>query len=229
MMEYDPRSIAFLCDLAHAPKGADVRGVQKLHDAMFATGSPAYSSFAVTPMGPVLSNPQTRPGAVSQVTFLSGGLQFREELGGQTHETFAGRVRSIAAEAGARLGIECFLAQQVTIRSLINPRSYRDSREFLRDAMFRFGDEFDAFGRQPRLFGLRLGFLPEPDEPNAFALRIESYNPDPRSLFLENQGSFGGAAATGLDEIERRVVATYRFLEERVLPFVARFDARQEA
>ena len=231
-MDYQPRTIAFHAELLHAPLSPDPRPVQKFHNEMFEGGRPVYASFAVTPVGPILANPGNRPGAVSQVACLADRLQFREELGGLTPEGFAERVQHVATRLASAAGIPLFTGQQVTLRSLVNPRRFRDAREFLKVAMFRFGGETEAFGREPALYGLRLLFPPAADEANAFALRIESYNSDTRSLFVETQGTFGPAPTAsdpGSSALGERVLETYRFLLERALPFVARFDVRQEA
>lgn len=229
-MEYPTRTIALLCELFHPPQPPDPRPIQRLHNAMFESGAPAYSSFAVTPGGPVLSNPVAQPGAASQVAFRPDRFQFREELGGMTCEAFGARVREMAEALVASRSIQVFTGQQVTLRSLVNPRNFKDARAFLKEGMFGFGQQTEVLGREPQLYGLRLLFPPEGDEPNAYALRIESYSNDPRSLFLENQGTFGPViVGRGLAELEERVLQTYRFLLDRALPFVARFDARQEA
>jgi len=227
-MDYQPRTIAFLAELFHPPLPVDPRPIQKLHNALFEAGQPAYASFAVTPAGPVLSNPPARPGAASQVAFLVDRVQFREELGITTSESFAERLVTIMNEAAPLRGIEVVHGHQVTLRSLINPRHYRDSRTFLKEAVFGIDKEIESFERSPHLYGLRLVFPPEGEETNAFALRIESYNADLRSLYVEVQGTFGPiVVARGMDPLEASVKATYRFLLDRVLPFVAQFDARQ--
>lgn len=224
-MDYQPRTIAFLCDLFHPPLSLDPHPVQRLHNDMFEKGQPEYSSFAVTPTGPVLSNPVIRPGAASQVAFMADRIQFREELGGLTWEAFAERVTRVGSRMAEARGIQVFSGQQVTLRSLINPRNQRDAREFLSQRMFGFQDEINQFGRAAQLYGLRLVFPPGEGETNAFGLRIESYNADTRSLFLEVQGTFGPTiVARGLEPLGERVRDAYAFLTERVLPFVARFE-----
>lgn len=229
-MDYPTRTIALLCELYHPPRPPDPRPVQKLHNQMFESGAPAYSSFTVTPTGPVLSNPVAQPGASSQVAFLPDRFQFREELGSLTCEAFGKRVLEIVEAVASLREVQIFTGQQVTIRSLINPRNFRDARTFLKQGMFGFTQQTEALGREPQLYGLRLVFPPDGQEPNAYALRIESYNNDPRSLFLENQGTFGPVMiARGVESLEERILATYRFVQEHALPFVARFDARQEA
>ena len=197
---------------------------------MFESGDPTYSSFAVTPTGPVLSSPGSQPGAASQASFLADRIQFREELGSLTHESFGRRVLEVCSAAAPERGIQVFTGQQVVLRSLINPRNHADTRVFLREAVFRFQDEIEALEREPQLYGLRLVFPPRSEETNAFSLRIESYNNDTRSLFIEVQGTFEPIlVARGLERLEENVLATYQFLTERALPFVARFDVQRQA
>jgi hypothetical protein len=227
---YTPRTIAFLCDLFHPPGEPDPAAIQKVHNRMFQTGDPAYTCFAVAPNGAVLSNPVSRPGAASTVAFLADRYQFREELTSVTFESFAERVRRISEEVSQLTSQRVFTAQQVTIRTLVNPRSYKDSRAYLKQGMFGFRDEVDSFAREPQLYGIRLVFPPRDEQPNAFSLRIESFNTDPRSLYIENQGSFGPLmVARGLEPVEQNVLATYGFVIEQALPFIGRFDAPQPA
>lgn len=227
-MTYPTRTIALLCELLHPPVPPDPRPIQRLHNEMFEGGQPAYAGFQVSPLGPVLSNPVATPGGVSQVAFLGDRLQFREERGSLTHETFATQVREIAERAAPLRNVPVYSGQQVVLRSLVNPRTTADTRAFLQNRMFGFGTELDTLGREPQLVGLRLGFGPESGENNAFGLRIESYNPDPRSLYIEVQGSFGPAVASqGLEEVERNVLSTYDFLVDRILPFLGHFDRRE--
>ena len=116
-------------------------------------------------------------------------------------------------------------AQTVTVRTLVNPRNFRDSRAYLHQGMFGFENEVQAFGREPRIYGMRLVFPPDGERATAFSLRIESYSNDPRSLYLENQASFGPLLADPvLQPIEDNVLATYRFVVEETLRFVSRFD-----
>ena len=119
MSDYETRTICYLCEVHHAPSAPDPKAIQKLHNALFEQGSPAYSSFAVTPLGPVLTNPPQRPGYISQVAFLGDRIQFREELGGITIEDFAQRVREIVSQSAELRGIRGSRGQQVTIRSLV--------------------------------------------------------------------------------------------------------------
>ena len=229
-MQYAPRTIAFVTELLHPPMNPDPALVQKVHNDLFQTQDPAYKSFAVTPQGAVLSNPVARPGAVSSAAFMPDRFQFREELGSMTVDEFAVQVGEITRRVAELAGIQVFTAQQVTVHTLVNPRHFADAREFLKEGMFGFTSETEDFGRDPQLFGLRLVFPPNEEEPNAHSLRIESFNDDVRSLFIENQTSYPPIlVARGLDVIEENVQGAYDFLVQRALSFVGRFDQRQEA
>ena len=228
-MPYEPRTIALLTELLHPPVAPDHGAVQRIHNQMFEAGQPAYASFQVTPLGAVLSNPVTQPGAASAVAFLKDRIQFREELSGTGPEEFANRVRVISGAGAEARRLQLFTGQVVTIRSLINPRSTDDARTFLRSRVFGFGDQLEAFDRDAQLFGLRLAFGATKERPQAFGLRVESYAKDARSLFVEAQGNFGPTiAARGLEASGENILETYRFVTERACSFLARFDAPQE-
>ena len=229
-MQYTPRTIAFACELLHLPLAPDPLPLQKVHNRMFESGAPLYRNFAVTGEAVVLSNPTSQPSAVSSATFQKDRFQFREELTGLTTEEFVRRVLETCALVCQARGVQIFTAQVVTIRTLVNPRHFKDSREFLKQGVFGFGSELTDFGREAQLFGLRLVFPPSSEAPNSFTLRIESFAGDPRSLFLENLANFGPTVVTrGLEPLGTNIESTYRFLVQRVLAFLAHFDARTEA
>jgi len=226
---YAPRTIAFLSELFHPPGPTDAAAIQRVHNELFETGAPLYKSYSVTPQGAVLSNPVAGPGAVSTVAFLPDRFQFREELSGLTVEDFAARVTELAGRVVRRTQAQVFTAQTVTIRTLVNPRHFDDSREFMRQGLFGFDDETAVFERDPSLLGIRLVFTPEPETPNQHALRIESFASDKRSLFVENQAGFAPIlVARGLDPIAANIQATYDFIVERALGFASRFDGVRE-
>ena len=229
-MLYTPRTIALNTELCHPPLQPEPAPIQKIHNRMFQGGDPAYSSFHVTPLGAVLSNPVHLPGASSLASFQSDRFQFREELSSLTVDGFASRVREVAQQVCELRSIQVFTAQQVTIRTLINPRHFRDSRAYLKQGMFGFQDETEAFGREPQLYGIRLAFAARPGQAGSFSLRIESFNNDARSLFIENQGSFGPLLVeTGVAAVEHNILDTYRFVVENTVRFVSAFDAPAQA
>ena len=226
-MHYTPRTIACVCELQHPPVAPDPRPIQRIHNRMFESGDPLYRSFTVTHEGAVLSNPVARPDAVSSAAFLAGRIQFREENTGLTVEEFSARARSLTEMVAAERGIQVFTAQIVTIRTLVNPRNFHDSRKYLEEGMFGFAGETQSLGREPQLWGIRMVFPATPEQPQIFALRIESFQNDPRSLFIENQGTFPMVlVARGLESIAANVETAYRFVVDNALRFVANFDAK---
>ncbi|MBK7642886.1 MAG: hypothetical protein IPJ19_07520 [Planctomycetes bacterium] len=228
-MSYNPRTVALLAELLHPPMAPDPSLVQRVHNRMYEDGDPAYSSFSVTPAGAVLSNPVAQPGAASYAAFLPDRFQFREELTSLTPDDFARQVRVVSEMVVEARGIQVFTGQQVTVRTLVNPRHFKDSRTFLKNGMFGFGNQTQSFGREPQLFGIRLAFPAQEGEPSAYALRIESFSSDPRSLYIENQASFGPVLVErGLEVLERQVLEAYQFVLRNTLRFVNCFDSPSE-
>jgi hypothetical protein len=228
---YDPRTIAFLCEVFHPPMAHDATRVQAIHNELFANGRAGYRNFNLIPGGIALSNPPAIPSANSSASILGDRVRVVEELTDASLEDYLARLETVVRLAAARLEIPVFTACQATVRSLINPRHFRDSREFLARGMFRFGDEdLHAFGRPSQMLGLRMVFPQSGEERAVYALRIESYNADPRSLYLENVGTFPGiVAAAQAGSFGEAVRATYGFLVERAADFLGRFDVRREA
>ena len=228
-MLYNPRTVALVAELFHPQMNSDPAPIQRVHNEMFRSGDPAYSSFSVTVGGSVLSNPTTQQNANSYAAFLPDRFQFREELSSLTYDTFATRVRQVTEQVSKLRNIQVFTAQHVTIRTLVNPRHFKDSRAFLKQGMFGFGNEIESFGRQPQLFGIRLVFPPEEGRSSAYALRIESYSNDPRSLYIENQASYGPILVEqGLASVESNIIEAYDFVVKDSLRFVGCFDAPLE-
>jgi hypothetical protein len=227
MTSYATRTIALVCELFHPPQPPATEAVQKLHNQYFATGNSPYSSFAVTPMGPVLSNPVMQQGAVSQVAFLPDRIQFREELGALTVEDFAARVLQIGRDAAAERNLDGFVGQQVTIRTLVNPRKFDNAVDYMRDGLFGFGDMIDVFQQAPQIYGLRMVFPPSDASKSANALRIENFAQDPRTLYLENQSTSGPQTVeNGLESVEINVMNAYSFLVDKATSFVQAFDLK---
>ncbi|MEX1025708.1 MAG: hypothetical protein WD226_11600 [Planctomycetota bacterium] len=230
MHSYTPRTIAQLVEILHPPQPVGVGSVQKVHNRMFESGTPLYGNFQAIPEGAVLSHPVAQPGGASTAVFLVDRYQFREELTGLTIEDFAERVHHVSSEVAGLENHQVMNAQAVTLRMLVNPRNYSDSRALLKGELFGFQGRLTDFEHDPELYGFRLVFPATQESPARYALRVESFANDPRSLFVEVQGTFGGlVVARGLDPLRENVLSTYRFVTERALSFLAGFDQRQEA
>ncbi len=226
-MEYQPRTIALIAELQHAPVDGDPRSVQRVHARLFEEPTPPYMGFQVIPGGGVLSNPLPAGQALSQALFLPDRIQFREERTALDPESFGARMRQVLEVAAPERGIQALLQAQLTLRSLVNPRRWQDARELVRRGVMGLGDELEVLGRTPGIFGLRLSFPGENPETPPMDLRVESYRADPRSLFIEVRSVHGLITLPGnIRALEEHVQATYQFLIRRALPFVAHFDAR---
>ena len=227
-MRYQPRTIALLAEVVHPPLAPDPRVVQRLHNEAYQAGPPPWASFTLGDSGPSLSNPATHPGHVSQASFLPDRLLVREEQSAVTVEEFAERTAHLAGRYAQERSIGVFLAQVVTLRTLVNARHQRDTRALLAQDLMRLGDSLSAFERAPATVGLRLAFTSAHAEQPAVGLRIESYNADPRSLFLEVQATYGPVVSgSATDALRQRVHGAYEILQNEVLEFVARHDQPQ--
>lgn len=228
-MPHGLRSIAFVAELIHAPVQHDPRALQKLHGDLFASSESGYRDFRLVPGGAQLSNATGGlPGTpVSCVNLLPDRVQIREEQTGISREDFEARVGALARSVLEQLSVKVFLAQQYAVRSVVNPVTANDSREFMLRTLFGFDDGLLAgFAASPSLAGLRLAFPAAEEGGGIFNVRVESFSNDNRSLFLEAVGTFGKPVrADAVDGLVEGFDATYDFLHERLVAFVGQFDA----
>lgn len=226
-MAYDPRSIAFLAELLYPPQQLRADLVQSVHNLLYRQPAIGYQNFQVAPDGIHLSNLPQGPGQVSSASFTWDRLVLREELRGTTVEDFATRVVNVASIAFQTLGVPVTVAQQFVVRSLVAPRHSRDGREFLSQRLLaQASDAWSVFGRPSQSLGLRLVFPPHDGARETFHVRIETWPQDPRSLWLENTGSFAGPIAVGeAPQLAGLLDATYRYLAGPVCDFLAAIDA----
>ena len=223
---YDPRTIALLSEIIHPPLELAAQSVQAIHNELYQHAEFSYQNFAVTPQGITLSNLVEQEGAVSSVNFLPDRIQIREELSGAHVDDFGRRLEHVAKIAIERLSIPILVAQQHVVRSLINPRHFADSREFLAGAVCGLPPEdFGAFERPIELYGMRLLFPAITENGDNHAIRIESFRDDSRCVWLEDVATFTTAVMPGqLDQLASNMRDTYDFVRSKVLGFLARFD-----
>jgi hypothetical protein len=226
-MSYDPRTIALLTEVIFPPLELRTQAVQAIHNELYASPQHAYQNFTVGGDGILLSNPPSRPGAVSSVNFLPDRLQIREELTQGALDEYKARLEAVLTAAQPRLQFKLAAATQCVVRSLITPRHFSDTRELLARGLARFeGDTLASFGRPVGSLGFRFLFPQTLDRNNYFAIRIESFNQDPRSLFLENIGTFVQTPMPeGIPVLCDLMQQTYDFIARPTCEFIARFDA----
>ena len=225
-MSYDPRTIAYLAEIIYAPMELRADAVQSIHNALYRQAGLGYQNFQIAADGIHLSNLPERPGAVSAVSFAPDRMIVREELRATTVEDFAARLVNIAGLAFRTLEIPLSLAQQFVVRSLINPRQTQDSREFLLRRVITGPEEaWSSFGRPMQRVGLSFTFPQVPEHDQVFNLRIETWNQDPRSLWIENVGSYTRPLpAERIPDLGTSLFTTYKFLTGQVSRFLSHFD-----
>ncbi|MFM1872531.1 MAG: hypothetical protein RL398_1953 [Planctomycetota bacterium] len=225
-MSYDPRTIAFSAEILYPPQQLRPDLLQGLHNNLFRQPAIGYQNFQVAPDGVHLTNLPQAPGQVSSATFQWDRLILREELRGATVEDFATRVVNVTSQAIQALGLPTTLASQFVIRSLVAPRHFRDGREFLsRRLVAPNGEGWQEFGRPLQAGGVRFLFPPHGEHRDSFQVRIETWPQDPRSLWLENTGSFPMPLPTPeLPKLAAQLDDTYRFLTGPVSRFLAELD-----
>ena len=87
------------------------------------------------------------------------------------------------------------------------------------------GDHWASFGRPFDSLGFRYTFPQHDNRPELYNLRIETWNQDPRSVWIENVGSFTQPIqASEMPQLSTHLSATYQFLTGPVCNFIAEFD-----
>jgi len=227
-MSYDLRSISYLAELIHPPVQHDVAQLQQLYRGFSEPRTAApYLNFNVVPGGAQLGNAVAK-GASSTATFLPDRVQVFEQHTAVAPEDFVQRTMAVAQAALASLSLQVFLTSQFVVRALINPVHIHDTRELIGARMCNFADGgMSGFERKPNVFGVRLAFPQDPSsvQTSLFNVRIESFNADVRSLFIENSGVFPvPMVAQQLDRIGDDFRTTYDFIQSDVARLVAHFD-----
>ena len=225
-MSYDPRTIAFAAEILYPPQQLRADLAQSVHNQLYRQPSVGFQNFQVAPDGIHLTNLAQGPGQVSSATFTWDRLVLRDELRGTTVESFAERMVNVVSVAFQTLGITASLAQQFVVRSLIQPRHFRDGREFLSRRLVAPGnDAWQSLGRPLQSLGVRLVLPPSAGTRSTFHVRVESWPQDARSVWIENTGSFAGPVATGdAPQLAELLYETYRYLTGPVGAFLASLD-----
>lgn len=225
-VSYDPRTIGLASEILFPPIDLDVQRVQAIHNLLYQDSESRYQNFQVGQDGVQLSNPASQPGQSSSLTFQPDRITVQEELGPWLPEDFGRRVIRIAEVCMAELSLPMLVAQQHTIRMLVTPKNFQDSRDFLAGRVCGLThEELHSFERPIGLFGLKLVFPASEAGEEFHALRIESFGEDPRSVFLENVSTYPRPIQSGgLAAIEQSLVTAQKFLIEKALAFLATRD-----
>jgi len=222
----EPSTISLLCECVHLPTKYTIEQVREVYNKVCNTSG--YENFIRTSTGARIEKQGPGGGGFSRLTFAGDRLQFAEDHMGTTAEQFGKKVRTVLGEALPELGISAILVQQVTVRAVCAPNAFTSAAEFLASSIFRVPqDDLQEFERPASLHGFRLAFPATREQPEAFNVRVESYLRDPRSLYIENVGTFKAPIPSGnLEKIEHQIGATSEFIAAKIIPFLAQYDRR---
>ncbi|MEM7230543.1 MAG: hypothetical protein AAF517_00120, partial [Planctomycetota bacterium] len=91
-------------------------------------------------------------------------------------------------------------------------------------------EDLGGFGRPTNVFGFRLVSPATREEPSGFNIRVESYTREPRSLYLENVGTFKTPVQSSqLELLEKNILTTSDYLADKIIPFLSMYDRRDSA
>lgn len=230
MIQYDPRTIAFVTELIHLPMHHEPAALRDVYNRLGERNANWYMNFNVDPNQGGAQMVTMRPGApqaqVSAVTLMPDRIQLQEEMTDLTLEEFLERVHAVAEICSETLAIPQFNVQQNVVRSLVTPRNSADSRQFIGERLCSLqGEQLEVMKRPVGTLGLRFMFPADEEDNTLYNVRVESYNFDVRSVYLEVAATFpDGVTAGERDKLSESLQATYDFMHDRLCTFVASFD-----
>ena len=86
-------------------------------------------------------------------------------------------------------------------------------------------DKWSAFQRPMQTVGISFMFPQDGNNNEVFRVRVETWNQDPRSLWIENVGSFTQPVPTErIPDLSNLLHSTYGFVSGPVIDFLSQFD-----
>ena len=223
----DPRSIAFVVECIHPPTQHQQADLQTVFSEQSKIPALGYANFNTNPTGAQMTTvhgPASVPGSTSHsvLAFAADRFQLKEEWPQVGLDDFVNRALAAAELSLEKLQIPAILAVQCVVRCLVSVQGCPDSRTFLDQVFFGLDDvDCDALGREPNLLGLRLAFPANEGDPSVHNVRIESFNSDPRSLFLEETSVWQRPIRTdNFGQLEESIRESYSFLTNEVVDFL---------
>jgi len=225
----EPRTISLLAEVVHLPMKPTQDDLRDVYNRV--CGSCGYENYIRTATGArVERRDQEGSGGFSHLEFTRDRIRFTEDHVGITVEQFADKVLTVLKDAVPVLRIPVFLVQQVTVRAICTPNSFKSAAEFLARSIFQIRDEdFELLGRPTNVHGFRLVFPATREQPYGFNVRVEAYLRDRRSIYIENVGQFNTPVqTTSLETVGRNVEQTSEFIGNNLVPFLSLYDRRCE-
>lgn len=227
-MLLEPRTIAFILDCVHPVIRHDTAVLQRVYASLQRDRADGYVNFNLLPVGGAQIS--TVPGtgehagivAVASVTFLPDRIQIKDEWLPISLEDFCDKAEAVLRASLDALGVKVLPMTQCVVRSLVSLRGGKDSRQFLIESLCRLRPEaLGILGRSLGIAGLRL-VLGDPSNPaSVYNIRIESFNNDPRSLYLENVAVLAAPVTSdNLDSVTRAIRDAYAYVNDTIPRFI---------
>jgi hypothetical protein len=221
----EPRTTALLIELIHLPMQHSPQRLRSLYQELCTQCD--FENFIRKPAGAVIERPASEEAGLARLTFATDRIHFVEEGGLLTVDSFCQRLDAILGRTMDQLGIPVFLMELATVRMVATPGHFESASDFISARLLNLGaaDLSSELGRATKVFGLSLSVPPAQDLRDSYSIRVEVFARDPKSLYLENAGTFrmpinrADVAAAG-----NAVRATSEFVAERLCPYLSRFD-----
>ena len=163
------------------------------------------------------------------------GLRITERQTGITVERFSQKVREILELAFKRLQIRFLFGQMTTVRSIFEPTSFEDSRDFLASALCNIKDKLMEHFKQtpPMGIGLTLHFIPKGEAGVEYRITLSPLYNDIKRLLAECTNTFDPSmqkiqiTPDKLDVVEQKIRQTYDFLNTEVHAFLDKYDRKE--
>ncbi len=220
----EPRTIALIVELIHLPMQHAIGKLRNLYTQLCTECE--FENFTRRPGGARIERPASEEAGLSRLTFSPDRVQFTEEGGLLTLDSFCRRLEVIMERTMDQLGIPLFLMEQCTVRSVVTPGAYKSASDFIGARLTNVASaDLSLLGRHANVFGFRLVVPPTPEHRNSYNVRIEVYARDPKSLYLENVGTFRQPVNRGdLSALTGAMQEAGTFVSERLCPFLSLFD-----
>lgn len=227
----EPRSIYFSTELIHPPielEGNKDSIKDIYHELSRIKGCDYdnidFEGFPASP--PRFTKKQGK--TVSICSFARDRILVEEDWADITLDNFSQKIREILDRAFRLLNIKFLVIQSCTVRCLFTPGHSSDSRVFLAEKACGMKDKISPyFKRSAQMFGVRLLFPPLTQTPHSFDIRIESFNQDPRQIFVETKGTFlliQPITPANVDVAVENMTMTYGFCTDETKNFLNQFD-----
>ena len=220
----EPRTIALIMELLHLPMQHSVSRLRNLYTQLCTECD--FENFIRRPGGAQIERPASEEAGLSRLTFSPDRIQFLEEGGLLTLESYCRRLEVILERTMDLLSIPVFLMEQCTVRAVVSPGAFRSASEFIGKRLMNIeSGDLSVLGRPTSVFGFRLAIPPTPESRDSYNIRVEVYARDPKSLYLENVGTF--RTPINRNDIKAASEAMRQastFVTDRLCPFLSLFD-----